>query len=72
MSAVTRKAREWGPWRLDRVEVYQADDGWRWRWRAAGNGQVMATGAEAYDSAGDCEAGARRVCGRWVAYLIDQ
>lgn len=30
-------------------EIYDAKDGWRWRLRA-GNGRIVADGAEAYDS----------------------
>lgn len=35
-------------------EVYQAQDGWRWR-LVAGNGEIVADGSEAYSTKWDAE-----------------
>lgn len=36
-----------------RFQMYRAADGWRWRFRAAGNGEIIASG-EAYATKEDC------------------
>ena len=64
-----RVTRGWGTWRMDRVQIYPAPDGWRWRFRAAGNGEIMAVSSEGYVALKDCQAAARRVC-PWTAYEI--
>lgn len=44
---------------ISRVQVYKADDGWRWRLLAR-NGKIVADSAEAYASRSKC------VNGWWV------
>ncbi len=36
----------------EHIEVYRAEDGFRWRWQA-GNGRIMADSGEAYTREGD-------------------
>lgn len=38
---------------LDIVEVYRRRRKWRWRYKAAGNFKILATGAEGYDNLDD-------------------
>lgn len=44
--------------RMDQIEVYRADDGWRWR-RKAGNGEIIASG-EAHTRRPDARRAAER------------
>jgi uncharacterized protein YegP (UPF0339 family) len=47
----------------DKVETYQGtDSGWYWRVKA-GNGRVIATGAERFESKANAKRAARRVTG---------
>lgn len=45
--------------REGKVEVYEALDGWRWRLKA-GNGQILADGAESYTRREDAERAVRK------------
>lgn len=48
------------PEALDIVEIYRRRGKWRWRYKAAGNWKIMATGAEAYTNYADiCDSAAR-------------
>lgn len=44
----------------DKWEVYQNEDGWRWKHKAAGNHEVVGSSTEAYHNKADCIANARR------------
>lgn len=44
----------------DRLEVYEADDGWRWR-RVAANNRVLCTG-EAHTREADADQASMRAC----------
>jgi len=37
-----------------RVEIYKADDGWRWRFMAA-NGKILAASGESYSTKSNCK-----------------
>lgn len=41
------------------IEVYEAEDGWRWR-LAAANGEIVADSGEAYTTRHDAERAAER------------
>lgn len=43
----------------DTWEIYQANDGWRWR-RTARNGNIVGASTEAYVNKSDCIANAKR------------
>lgn len=47
--------------RRDKVIVYEADDGWRWRRRNGYNGQITATGAESYSRKRECVSMAMKI-----------
>jgi uncharacterized protein YegP (UPF0339 family) len=49
-------------YRSEKIEVYRARDGWRWRYVAA-NGKVMADSGEAYDGRKHAVHGALHVAG---------
>lgn len=44
----------------DKVSLFLADDGWRWR-RTAGNNEIVAASTEAYESSEDARANLLRV-----------
>ncbi|UNX54067.1 hypothetical protein MF406_14110 [Georgenia sp. TF02-10] len=48
----------------DRVEVWRAADGWRWRYREGRSGLTLADSGQGYSRRVDCLAAARRVVGR--------
>lgn len=50
---------------MDRVEFYiDAQDQWRWRFRAAGNGKVLADSGQGYSKSKQAWDSCRRVTGR--------
>jgi uncharacterized protein YegP (UPF0339 family) len=46
----------------DKLTIYKADDGWRWRYTSA-NGNIMADGGQGYSRRADAHRGALRVTG---------
>lgn len=57
---------------MDRVEFYlDEDDQWRWRFRAAGNGRVLADSGQGYAKSKQAWESCRRVVGRLPAMSGD-
>lgn len=57
---------------VDRVEFYvDAANEWRWRYRAAGNSEVLADSGEGYHEFRDCRDAASRATGRTVRAGLD-
>ncbi len=55
----------------DRVVFYVDNDGqWRWRFRAAGNGKVLADSGQGYSRLADARAAALRVTGRLPCEIV--
>jgi uncharacterized protein YegP (UPF0339 family) len=46
----------------DKLTIYRADDGWRWRYTAS-NGRILADSGQGYSRRIDAAKGAARVCG---------
>jgi uncharacterized protein YegP (UPF0339 family) len=53
----------------DLAEVYEAEDGWRWRYVCGDNGKIMAGSHQGYSNKEDCIGGARRVTGLTVRFI---
>jgi uncharacterized protein YegP (UPF0339 family) len=54
---------------VNEVEIYKADDGWRWRAKA-GNGEIVATG-ESHGTAADAQRAAMGVFPAVPCFLAD-
>ncbi len=48
---------------MDELEFYRAKDGVRWRYKAAGNHEVLADGGQGYERLADATEAAYRVAG---------
>lgn len=55
--------------RRDKLTIYRAEDGWRWRYTSS-NGRVLADGGQAYSRQVDARRGAERVTGCAAAATI--
>lgn len=61
--------------RLDRVVFFQDGEGsWRWNYRAAGNGKVLAASDQGYSDLDDARLTAERVLARRIVFgaTVDQ
>ena len=58
---------------MDRIVVYKAADGWRWKREASGNYREIAESGEAYEAKADAEeAAARQAVGEDVEIVVEE